>query len=234
MDHAKPGWTVKERKLKRVFDLVFSAICMIVLLPFFLLIAALLKLEGLRNPAYRGPVFWKETRVSRGREFGILKFRTVRADIAKRLEAAGGSVSITSYTGARENLTPVGCLLAKCYFDEWPQIINVLKGEMSLVGPRPHMVSHYENDLKEGIISAKYIKAGIFGLMQASKGNVRMKKTLLRMATKYVSKDKHAVFVDRLYYRHYLTASALEVMMLDIYIIYKCALVCIKAEGVKP
>ena len=224
---------IKERILKRIFDLAVSSFLLLMLSPFFLLVAVLLKMEGLINPVFRGPVFFKETRVSKRKYFSLYKFRTVKHNILQLLKK--GQSSITEFTVKHDKhkyLTPVGTILANIYFDEAPQLFNVLKGEMSMVGPRPHIPEHYENDLKTGMVSAKYIKAGIMGLAQASKGNVKMRSVLERMATKHSTRDKRVILMDRLYFRKYLQASAIEMLFYDIGIMLRCLRVILEAKGI--
>ena len=112
--------------LKRFFDIVLSLIGLVVLFPLFLLIAILIKLDS------RGPVFYRGIRIGRfGKPFRIYKFRTMVMN-AERLGA-----SSTSKDDPR--ITKVGKLIRRYKLDETPQLINVLKGEMSLVGPRPQV-----------------------------------------------------------------------------------------------
>ncbi|HTY58238.1 MAG TPA: undecaprenyl-phosphate glucose phosphotransferase [Bacteroidota bacterium] len=116
------GWG---RVAKRLFDFAFSAFLLLVLSPVLLLIALLVRLTS------RGPVFYAQERVGiDGRPFVILKFRSMRTDA----EASSGPV------WARRDdprSTPIGAFLRRTSMDELPQLLNVLKGEMSLVGPRP-------------------------------------------------------------------------------------------------
>jgi polysaccharide biosynthesis protein PslA len=114
---------------KRVFDISLAGIALILLSPLFLLVAILIKLDG------RGPVFFRQRR--RGfnlEEFGIWKFRTMTTledgDIVQQATQNDGRV------------TRVGRFLRKTSIDELPQLLNVLRGHMSLVGPRPHAVAH--------------------------------------------------------------------------------------------
>jgi len=112
--------------VKRTFDLVFSLLGLGVLLPFILLVAVWIKLTS------RGPVFYRGVRVGRaGKGFRILKFRTMVVDA----EQLGGP----STSGDDPRITNVGRLLRKHKLDELPQLFNVLKGEMSVVGPRPEV-----------------------------------------------------------------------------------------------
>lgn len=130
----KPSWIVfsdgfkslRSRKiLKRVFDIVFSTFWLIVISPVLLITAILIKLES------KGPVIFRQTRVGEnGREFDIYKFRSMGQDA----EAKTGPV----WAGASDSrVTRVGKFIRKTRIDELPQLINVIKGEMSFVGPRP-------------------------------------------------------------------------------------------------
>jgi lipopolysaccharide/colanic/teichoic acid biosynthesis glycosyltransferase len=121
--------------VKRTLDIVVSLIAIVVLAPVFLLLALLVKLDG-------GPVFFRQTRVGlNGREFKMLKFRSMCVDAEARLkdllaknEKASG---ITFKMKDDPRITRVGKLLRKSSLDELPQFWNVLRGDMSLVGPRP-------------------------------------------------------------------------------------------------
>ena len=224
---------VKERVVKRIFDMAVSLLLLVLLSPFFLLLALLLKLEGLVDPSFRGPVFYTETRISKGVPFKIYKFRTVTSKNLELLKK--GTRSITEFTSKndkRKYLTPVGAFLAQRYLDELPQLFNALKGDMSLVGPRPHVPDHYEHDLKSGVVSAKYIKAGVMGLVQASKGKPEMRKVLTRMASKRAAVNKSMIFIDRLYFQKYLKSSAVEMLFYDLDIMFRCILVVLEAKGI--
>lgn len=113
-----------DRVLKRVFDLVVSTIVLVGMSPFLLLAIAAIRFEG------RGPVFYRQTRVTRdGQDFPILKLRTMRVDAE-----AQGAV----WARAKDDrITAVGKFLRRTRIDELPQLVNILKGDMSFVGPRP-------------------------------------------------------------------------------------------------
>ncbi len=136
--------------LKRVLDIVGAAVALVVLAPLLLGLAIAVKLES------RGPVFYRCRRVGfRGRELHILKFRKMHKD------ASGPALTVSN----DERLTRLGRVFAKAKLDELPQLWNVLKGEMSLVGPRPEDPSFVElrpEDFK--VILA--VKPGIVGLCQ--------------------------------------------------------------------
>jgi len=108
--------------MKRAFDLVVSLAALAVLSPLLALLALAIKLTS------RGPVFYRGRRAGRdGVPFAILKFRTMRPD--------SGGPSITR--GGDPRITPIGRLLRRWKLDELPQLLNIVRGEMSLVGPRP-------------------------------------------------------------------------------------------------
>jgi len=127
-------WT--RSKGKRAFDFLASLLGLIILSPLFLLLAVIIKLED------GGPVFFRQERVGyRGRKFRIWKFRTMVVNA----ENLGGHLTV----GRDPRITRVGHWLRKTKLDELPQLINVLLGEMSLVGPRPEVpkyVSLYTDD----------------------------------------------------------------------------------------
>lgn len=140
--------------MKRVFDFMASLIGLILLSPFFLLIIIIVKSTS------RGSVFFKQLRVGQyGKDFGLLKFRTMYINAASK-----GLLTI----GEKDpRITPIGYYLRKYKIDELPQLINVLLGDMSLVGPRPEVrkyVALYTNeqlkvlDLKPGITDLASIK----------------------------------------------------------------------------
>ena len=111
--------------LKRIFDITLSLFGLIILLPFMLIIAILIKFDS------KGTVFFKQIRITKGgKEFKIFKYRTMKA----------GSDKYSQITvGKDERITKIGSFLRKYKLDEIPQLINVLIGDMSLVGPRPEV-----------------------------------------------------------------------------------------------
>ena len=116
--------------LKRLFDIVASFCGIVILFPLIVIVSILIKLTS------KGPVLFKQVRVTKnGRLFKIYKFRTMR-------ENSGGNKQIT--VGNDSRITGIGHILRKTKLDELPQLFNVLKGEMSLVGPRPEVPKYVE------------------------------------------------------------------------------------------
>ena len=117
--------------MKRILDIVVSLIGLICLFPLLLLVAILVKLDS------PGPIFFKQERIGmRFRPFQILKFRTMMQDSSTR----GKSITV----GDDPRITRVGWFLRKTKIDELPQLINVLRGEMTFVGPRPEVPQYVE------------------------------------------------------------------------------------------
>lgn len=117
--------------MKRAFDIAVSLAGLLFLLPVFLLVAVAIKLDS------PGPVFFRQQRVGKKfHSFRIYKFRTMVTDAPAR----GGAITF----GDDSRITRVGQLLRKTKIDELPQLINVFKGEMSLVGPRPEVLEYVE------------------------------------------------------------------------------------------
>lgn len=142
--------------VKRVFDITLTIIGLIFLSPIFLIVAMLVKLTS------KGPIIYSQTRVGQyGEEFDIYKFRTMNVDAEKE----------TGPVWAAQNdsrLTPIGRFLRKSHLDELPQLFNVIKGSMSLIGPRPERPV-FVDEFKQAIPDYEKrlnVKPGITGLAQ--------------------------------------------------------------------
>ena len=164
-----PSLTGRQHALKRVIDIAGAALGLVVLSPVLAVIAALVRLES------RGPVFFTQERVGRGgRRFRIIKFRTM-VDGAERHRDELLAHSV--YSDARlfkvrddPRTTPLGRWLRRTSLDELPQLVNVLKGDMSLVGPRPPLPS--EVALYEAHHYARFdVKPGMTGPWQVAGRN---------------------------------------------------------------
>lgn len=127
---------------KRVFDILFSILGLIIMFIPMIIISILIKTQS------DGPVFFRQVRVGKnGKDFEILKFRTMIVDAEKK----GKQITI----GDDPRITKIGSFLRKTKLDEFPQLINVLKGEMSFVGPRPevrHYVEMYNEEQKKVLL----------------------------------------------------------------------------------
>ena len=157
------GLTASSRALKRAFDVIGAAVGLVAVFPLFAAIAVAIRFDS------RGPIFFRQTRVGRnGRTFRIYKFRTMVADAESRKEsllalneAGDGMFKLSD----DPRVTAVGRYLRRTSLDELPQLINVLRGEMSLVGPRPLVVD--EDVLVEGLDRSRlHLTPGMTGPWQ--------------------------------------------------------------------
>lgn len=118
--------------MKVIFDKILSLIALLILSPLFILLSILIKLDS------KGPVFFKQRRIGRyKKEFNILKFRTMRMDAPKNMPT-----HLLDNPG--QYITKLGGFLRKSSLDELPQLINILAGNMSIVGPRPALWNQYD------------------------------------------------------------------------------------------
>ena len=189
------GLTFEQRIVKRLFDIIFSLLALIVLSPLFLICAVCIKLED------HGKVFFKQKRATfNGKLFNVYKFRTMREE---------GSVN-RSVTDDDDRITKVGRILRKFRIDELPQLINIIKGEMSIVGPRPEMVENvdaYEDTLPEFNYRLR-VKAGLTGYAQ--------------IAGKYNTSPKDKLVLDLMYIEKYS-------LWLDVKLVFQTLTVFFKA-----
>ncbi|MCG7580081.1 sugar transferase [Mycolicibacterium sp. OfavD-34-C] len=162
----KPQYSGAKRFQKRLFDVVFSSIVVLCAAPLFLLVAAAIKINS------RGPVFYRSERIGLdGNPFEMIKFRTMvdgadkMVDKLSALNESEGGVLFKIRQDPR--VTPVGKFLRKFSIDELPQFINVLKRDMSVVGPRPPLskeVDTYDDHAMKRLL----VRPGITGLWQVS------------------------------------------------------------------
>jgi lipopolysaccharide/colanic/teichoic acid biosynthesis glycosyltransferase len=152
---------------KRLLDLVAAGGLLVVLSPLFAAVLIAFALDAVLRPADRGALFYREQRISRGRTFGLLKFRTLRSDV---LERSAGHARLLEVDPA--NLTWVGRRVLKpWYLDELPQLWNVVRGDISLVGPRPWPPELVERQRAEGLTYRDELTAGLTGPAQITKGS---------------------------------------------------------------
>ena len=185
----------EQRIIKRLMDIGVSALALIITSPIFLIAAIAIKAGD------KGPVFFRQDRATlRGRTFRIFKFRTMRVDSGNR-----------SVTKNDDRITPVGKVLRKYRLDELPQFINILRGEMSLVGPRPEMLENVEEYTKE-LPEFGYrlrMKAGLTGYAQ--------------IMGKYNTSSRDKLILDLYYIENFS-------IFKDIQLLFQTVLVLLKAE----
>ena len=149
------GLTLEQRAIKRICDIFLSAMFIIISSPFMLICAIAIKLDD------GGPILFKQNRITQnGKIFNILKFRSMIVDADK--EGAKKAVSDD------DRITRVGKIIRACRMDELPQLFNILKGDMSMVGPRPERIENvyeYSNKFPEFELRHR-VKAGLTGFAQ--------------------------------------------------------------------
>ena len=177
--------------VKRTFDLVVSALLLIVLSPVLLLIALLVAVTS------KGGVLYRDRRIGVGEhEFAMLKFRSMYADAAARqvhLERANEAGGAIFKIRRDPRVTPVGRVLRRLSLDELPQLVNVLRGEMSLVGPRPLPLRDYEL-LEDWHRRRSHVLPGITGLWQTSGRSSLSFEDLVRLDFYYL--ENWSVWLD--------------------------------------
>ena len=161
-----------ERSVKRFWDVLFSLLALILALPLFVLMAFLVKLSS------AGPIFYIQERIGRNyRRFGCIKFRTMYAesdDLLSNLLAKSPELKIEFERDFKlrkdPRITPIGNFLRRSSLDELPQFFNILRGDMSLVGPRPIVAQEIPKygDRMDTIVS---VRPGLTGLWQVSGRN---------------------------------------------------------------
>lgn len=142
--------------IKRVLDIILSFISLIILCPVFLVIAVLIKVDS------KGPIFFQQKRIGKDKtEFYILKFRTMKMDTPKDMPTH-------MLQKPDEFITMTGKYLRKTSLDELPQIINILKGEMSIIGPRPALWNQYDLIAARDQVGANDLYPGLTGWAQVN------------------------------------------------------------------
>lgn len=145
---------IYKKSLKQIVDCIFAIVGLVVSSPVFLLLIICIKLDS------KGPVLFKQRRIGKGKkEFYILKFRTMRIDTPKDMPTH-------LLEDPEMYITKVGKFLRKTSLDELPQIINIIKGEMSIIGPRPALWNQYDLIKERDKYGANDVTPGLTGWAQ--------------------------------------------------------------------
>nr|HPZ52067.1 sugar transferase [Clostridia bacterium] len=191
------GLTIGQRIIKRLMDMILSLVLIILFSPVMIVIAAAIKLHD------KGPVLFKQKRYTKdGKVFNILKFRSMIVDAEK-----DGEVIPAEDNDPR--ITPVGKVIRKIRMDELPQLFNILKGDMSVVGPRPERVEHvdmYSEQIPEFRYRLK-VKGGLTGYAQ--------------VLGKYNTSPYDKLRLDLIYIENYSLLLDLKLMLTTIKILFK-------------
>ncbi len=205
-----------DRALKLIVDKLIALLLLLPSSPVLILVACANWLEGLLLPANHGPLLASYFGATAGRKFMKLKFRLARTDLASDAERRSGDF-IPAYHSQkkRANLTYTGRFIKRFYLDELPQLFNVLRGDMSIVGPRPLAWPDYEADLARGNVTRKILKGGIFSQTHVRKGT-----------EEWASRDLEYGYVEQ-----YMQAPALKLLWLDITIVARGLKMMLEGKG---
>jgi lipopolysaccharide/colanic/teichoic acid biosynthesis glycosyltransferase len=214
-------------RIKYFLDPIFALIFLVLCLPLLLLLTLFVLIDGCIHPHHRGPVFHLEPRITAGKIFKIIKFRTITMLEVNEINKSPQNKSISS--GIHK--TCAGKFILRWYLDELPQLLNILRGDMTWVGPRPHILSQYEDEIKKGYLSRKYLKAGLLGIPQACKRHPKYQMIFERMARSHKSDTTVLSTLDGLYMRECLTKSVGHILLFDMVIIARCLVVVLRGGG---
>ena len=202
---------------KLILDKMLSATLLVVLSPVFAFLFAAMGFDMLVRSRDRGAWLYRERRISRGREFDLLKFRTLRNEIVAGIDPADSHARM--HEADEANLTRAGPRLLKPrYLDELPQIWNVFRGDMSLVGPRPWPPPMVANQVAKGFTYRNEFVAGWTGPAQVEKG---------------VTESSGYAVLDVAYVELCRRARAWELVRNDLGLLWRTVVVMAKGEGLR-
>lgn len=203
------------RYFKIFFDKVISIIFLVFSAPILLLLKLAFLIEGWVIPENSGPMFFYYYAVSAGKIIPKYKIRLIKTKYIEPEGAKKHDWIAFSSEWAPYSRTYVGGFVKKFYLDELPQFWSVLKGDMSIVGPRPLSVLHYERDRAQGNVTRFLLRGGLLGLGHINKGTTQMGNPVYEYE-----------YIDE-----YLNRSSFGLLCLDIWIIWKGFLVIVKGGG---
>lgn len=203
------------RFIKLVFDKILSLPLLFFSLPILLVLKIAFLIEGILIPENKGPMFFYYWGVSGGKKIKKWKIRLIKTKYIDKDGAARHDWIAFSAEWTPESRTHVGAFAKKWYLDELPQFWSVFKGDMSIVGPRPLSVIHYDRDKAQGNVTRSLLKGGLLGLGHINKGTSEMGNSLYEYQ-----------YID-----DYLNRSSFNLLKLDLWIIWKGLIVILKGGG---
>jgi lipopolysaccharide/colanic/teichoic acid biosynthesis glycosyltransferase len=206
---------LKPRFFKLAFDKMAGGALLLLAAPILLLLKIAYMVEGLLLPENRGPLIFSYNAVSAGKVFPKYKIRLIKCKYIEPVGAARGDWIAYSAEWTPESRTYVGRFVKKFYLDELPQFYSVLRGDMSIVGPRPLAVVHFDRDRQQGNVTRFLIRGGLLGLGHIMKGTPEMGNPVYEYE-----------YIDQ-----YLKRSSFGLLMLDLKIMWRGILVILRGKG---
>ena len=203
------------RFFKLIFDKLVAIVMLVISIPIFLLLKIAFVVEGWLVPENSGPMFFYYNAVSAGQVIPKYKIRLIKTKYIDPVGAKSHDWIAYSAEWTPDSRTHVGQFVKKFYLDELPQFWSVLIGDMSIVGPRPLSVLHYERDRAQGNVTRFLLRGGLLGLGHINKGSSEMGNPLYEYE-----------YVDQ-----YLKRSSFRLFCLDLWIIWKGIQVMSKGGG---
>jgi lipopolysaccharide/colanic/teichoic acid biosynthesis glycosyltransferase len=204
-----------KRYLKSYFDIIVAFFILLFCSPLLILLKILFIIEGFIISDNKGPMFFSYYAVSQGKIFPKYKIRIIKTKFIDFDGAKKGDWLAYSAEWNSSSRTYVGSFVKKFYLDEIPQFWNVLRGDMSIVGPRPLAIIHYDRDLLQGNVSRKLLKGGLLGLGHIMKGKPEFGNPIYEYE-----------YIDQ-----YLKRTELGLLWLDLNIIWRGILLILKGGG---
>tara|TARA_B100001093_G_C26795945_1_gene1001085 strand:- start:1083 stop:1802 length:720 start_codon:yes stop_codon:yes gene_type:complete len=206
---------LKPRLIKIIFDKSLSFVMLLVTIPILLILKILYVIEGILLPENKGPMLFYYWGVSGGKKIKKWKIRLIKDKYIEPIGAAKHEWMAFSAEWTPDSRTYVGAFAKKWYLDELPQFWSVLIGDMSIVGPRPLSIMHFNRDREQGNVTRSILKGGLLGLGHINKGTSEMGNSLYE----YQYIDEH------------INRSSFGILKLDLWIIWKGIILVMKGGG---
>lgn len=203
------------RFFKLAFDKFLASVLVILSCPILLMLKIAYFIEGIIIPENKGPMLFYYWGISGSKKIKKWKLRLIKTKYIEPEGAARHDWIAFSAEWTPKSRTIVGAFAKKWYLDELPQFWSVLIGDMSIVGPRPLSVLHFERDKAQGNVTRSLIKGGLLGLGHINKGTAEMGNSIYEYE-----------YIDQ-----YLKRSSFRLLCLDIWIIWRGIIVILKGGG---